>query len=141
VWIGGKTDLAIKRTARYGDGWFPSFVTPEEFKDGLAKLMEYGKQYGRTMNPREAGVLIFAHLSENRARAQEVTQKFFQGFPIPVESMPARCAIGSTEECIQKIQSYVDVGCSKFVLWPIVPPDQLVSQIETYGREIIPHFN
>lgn len=141
VWIGGKSDLAIKRTARYGDGWFPSFVTPLEFKDGIAKLMEYGAQYGRTMNPREAGVLIFTHISKDRVRAQEVTQKFFQGFPIPPESMPARCAIGTAEECIEKIQSYVNVGCSKFVLWPMVPPEELVPQIETYGQEIVPHFS
>lgn len=141
VWIGGKSDLAIKRTARYGDGWFPSFVTPEEFKDGMAKMAEYGKQYGRTVNPREAGVLIFTHLSDNRARAQEVVQKFFSGFPLPAESMPARCALGSAQECVEKIQSYVDAGCSKFVLWPIVSPDELVPQIERYGKEVIPHFN
>ena len=141
VWIGGKSDLAIKRTARYGDGWFPSFVTPDEFKDGMAKMAEYGKQYGRTVNPREAGVLIFTHLSDNRSRAQEVVQKFFSGFPVPAESMPARCAIGSAQECVEKIQSYVDAGCSKFVLWPIVPPEELVPQIERYGKEVIPHFS
>ena len=141
VWIGGKSDLAIKRTARYGDGWFPSFVTPEEFKDGMAKMVEYGKHYGRTVNPREAGVLIFTHISDNRSRAQEVVQKFFSGFPLPAESLPARCALGSAQECMEKIQSYVDAGCSKFVLWPIVPPDELVPQIERYGKEVIPHFN
>ncbi len=140
VWIGGKSDLAIKRTARYGDGWFPSFVTPDEFKDGLAKMAEYGKQYGRTVNPREAGVLIFTHINDNRARAQEAVQKFFSGFPVAAESMPARCAIGSAQECIEKVQSYVEAGCSKFVLWPIVPPDELVPQIERYGKEIIPRF-
>ncbi|MGE0823170.1 MAG: LLM class flavin-dependent oxidoreductase [Candidatus Binatia bacterium] len=141
VWIGGKSDLAIKRTARYGDGWFPSFVTPEEFRDGIHKMLEYGRQYGREMNPREAGVLIFAHISKNHARAQEVTQKFFQGFPLPPELMAERCAIGSAADCIEKIRSYVDAGCSKFVLWPIVPPEELVSQIETYGNEILPHFS
>jgi probable F420-dependent oxidoreductase len=141
IWIGGKSDLAIKRTARYGDGWFPSFVTPDEFKDGMTKLIEYGTQYDRSINPREAGVLILTHVSHNRTRAQEITQKFFQGFPIPPESLPARCAIGTPEECIEKIRSYVNVGCSKFVLWPVAPPDELVSQIETYGREIVPHFN
>ncbi|MGE0681422.1 MAG: LLM class flavin-dependent oxidoreductase [Candidatus Binatia bacterium] len=141
VWIGGKSDLAIKRTARYGDGWFPSFVTPEEFKDGLAKMTEYGKQYGRTVNPREAGVLIFTHLSDNRSRAQDIVQKFFSGFPLPAESLPARCAIGSAQDCIDKIQSYVDAGCSKFVLWPIVPPEELVPQIEQYGKEVIPYFS
>ncbi|MBI3246848.1 MAG: LLM class flavin-dependent oxidoreductase [Deltaproteobacteria bacterium] len=141
VWIGGKSDLAIKRTARYGDGWFPSFVTPDEFKDGMAKMAEYGKQYGRTVNPREAGVLIFTHLNDNRARAQETVQKFFSGFPVAAESMPARCAIGSAQECVEKVQSYVEAGCSKFVLWPIVPPEELVPQIERYGKEVIPHFS
>ncbi|MBI3303866.1 MAG: LLM class flavin-dependent oxidoreductase [Deltaproteobacteria bacterium] len=141
IWIGGKSDLAIKRTARYGDGWFPSFVTPEEFTTGMEKLAAYGAQYGRTINPREAGVLILTHASNNRSRAQEITQKFFQGFPLPPESLPARCAIGTPEECIEKIRSYVSVGCSKFVLWPVAPPDELVSQIETYGREIVPYFN
>jgi probable F420-dependent oxidoreductase len=140
IWIGGKSDLAIKRTARYGDGWFPSFVTPEEFKAGMEKLASYGAQYGRTVNPREAGVLILTHASHNRTRAQEIAQKFFHGFPLPSESLPARCAIGTPEECVEKIQSYVDVGCSKFVLWPVAPPDELVTQVEIYGREIVPHF-
>jgi alkanesulfonate monooxygenase SsuD/methylene tetrahydromethanopterin reductase-like flavin-dependent oxidoreductase (luciferase family) len=141
VWIGGNSDLAIKRTARYGDGWFPSFVTPQDFQSGLAKLMEYGRQYGREMNPREAGVLIFTHISDNKARAQEITQQFFKGFALPAESMPARCAIGSAQDCIEKIRSYVDAGCSKFVLWPIVPPEELVAQIETYGRQVVPSFS
>ena len=140
VWIGGKSDLAIKRTARYGDGWFPSFVTPEEFKTGMEKLFAYGEQYGRAIDPREAGILILTHVSHNRTRAQEIAQKFFRGFPLPSEALAVRCAIGTPEECAEKVQSYVDVGCSKFVLWPITPPDDLVSQIETYGQKIVPHF-
>ncbi|MCS6927388.1 MAG: LLM class flavin-dependent oxidoreductase, partial [Candidatus Binatia bacterium] len=101
----------------------------------------YGAQYGRTINSREAGVLILTHVSQHRARAQEIAQRFFQGFPLPPESLSARCAVGTPEECIEKIRSYIEVGCSKFVLWPVVPPDELVSQIETYGRAIIPHFS
>jgi probable F420-dependent oxidoreductase len=140
IWIGGRSEPALKRTARYGDGWFPSFVTPAEFQDGMTKLMGYATQYGRTIDPREAGVLILTHASHDRARAQETAQKFFQGFPLPPESLPERCAIGSPEECVEKIQSYVEAGCSKFVLWPMAAPDELVTQIETYGREIVPHF-
>lgn len=141
IWIGGKSELAIKRVAKYGDGWFPSFVTPEEFQAGMEKLMAYGAQYGRTINPREAGVLILTHVSHNRTRAQEIARQLFQGFPLPPESLPARCAIGTPEECIEKIRSYVAAGCSKFVLWPVAPPDELVSQIDTYGREVVPRFS
>jgi alkanesulfonate monooxygenase SsuD/methylene tetrahydromethanopterin reductase-like flavin-dependent oxidoreductase (luciferase family) len=52
----------------------------------------------------------------------------------------ARLAIGSPAECIEKVRSYVDAGCTKFVLFPIAAPEDLVAQIELYGREIVPHF-
>ncbi len=140
VWIGGKSNAAVKRAAKYGNGWLPSFVTPEEYKASMEKLFAYGDQYGRPVDPRETGVLLITHASHNRPRAQEMAQKFFQGFPLSPESLPARCAIGTPEECVEKIQAYIEAGCSKYVLWPIAPPEELVSQIEIYGKEILPHF-
>ena len=106
----------------------------------MEKLFAYGDQYGRPVDPRETGVLLITHASHNRPRAQEMAQKFFQGFPLSPESLPARCAIGTPEECVEKIQAYIEAGCSKYVLWPIAPPEELVSQIEIYGKEILPHF-
>jgi probable F420-dependent oxidoreductase len=40
IWIGGKSEAAQKRTARLGDGWIPSFITPEEFRIGVHKVQE-----------------------------------------------------------------------------------------------------
>ena len=140
IWIGGNSDMALKRTAKYGNGWFPSFVTPEEFKTSMEKLCAYGTQYGREIDPREAGVLILTYLSRNRARTQEVAQKFFQSFPLPLESLPARCAIGTPEECVEKIQAYVEAGCTKYVLFPLASSEDLIEQVELYGKEILPHF-
>jgi probable F420-dependent oxidoreductase len=141
VWIGGRTNAALRRVAKYGDGWFPSFVTPEEFKTGMEQLVAYGTTYGRTIEPGEAGVLILTYASRDRARTQAVSQKLSEAFPVPSEAMAARCAVGTPEEVVEKVQRYVAAGCSKYVLWPISPPDELVQQIELYGREIVPRFN
>jgi probable F420-dependent oxidoreductase len=141
VWIGGRTSAALRRVAKYGDGWFPSFVTPEEFKAGMEQLGTYGTKYGRTIEPGEAGVLILTYATRDRARAQSVSQKVFEAFPVPSEALAARCAIGAPEEVVEKVRAYVDAGCSKYVLWPISPPEEIVSQIELYGREIVPQFN
>jgi alkanesulfonate monooxygenase SsuD/methylene tetrahydromethanopterin reductase-like flavin-dependent oxidoreductase (luciferase family) len=131
----------LRRVAKYGDGWFPSFVTPEEFKAGMEQLGTYGTKYGRTIEPGEAGVLILTYATRDRARAQSVSQKVFEAFPVPSEALAARCAIGAPEEVVEKVRAYVDAGCSKYVLWPISPPEEIVSQIELYGREIVPQFN
>ena len=141
VWIGGRTNAALRRVAKYGDGWFPSFVTPEEFKTGMEQLVAYGTKYGRTIEPGEAGVLILTYASRDRARTEAVSQKLFEAFSAPSEAMAARCAVGTPEEVVEKVQSYVAAGCSKYVLWPISPPDELVQQIEVYGREIVPRFH
>ena len=34
----------------------------------------------------------------------------------------------------------VEAGCSKFVLRPSCPPGEVLGQIETYARHLMPHF-
>jgi probable F420-dependent oxidoreductase len=139
VWIGGRTDIAIKRTAKYGDGWFPSFITPEEFRSGMEKLQVYAKEFGRTVDRREAGVVLLTHVTDDPQRAAQLSQLVQASLP-QANGGGARLAIGSAGECVDKIQAYVDAGCTKLVLFPIAPPDELIAQIESFGTAIIPRF-
>jgi len=140
IWIGGRTDVALKRTARYGDGWFPSFVTPAEFRSGMEKLAGYASERGRTIDPREAGVVLLTCVTEDRERADTLLQLSAAAFKLPAAEMAERCAVGTLEACTERIRAYADAGCTKFVLFPLAPPEDLVSQIEIYGRRLIPCF-
>jgi probable F420-dependent oxidoreductase len=141
IWIGGKSDAILKRTARMGDGWFPALTTPQEFKTDMDKLIGYGKEYGRTMNPREAGVLLLTHVSDDRDAAWQTVAPFLKGLPMPPEAVAERCVVGPAEECVEKLQRFVEAGCVKFVLRPACPPAEILSQIELYGKAILPHFS
>ena len=139
VWIGGRTDVALKRTARYGDGWLPSFITPDEFKSGMRKLESYAASHQRSVDPREAGVVLLTHVTNDAGRAAQLEQLVAASLP-QAEGAGARLAIGSVDVCVARIQDYVAAGCTKFVLFPVAPPDELIAQIEVFGRKIIPHF-
>ena len=141
IWIGGRTDVALRRVARCGDGWFPSFVTPEEFKAGMDRLVAYGAERGRTIDPGEAGILLLTYASHRRERADAVAQLAGSNFPFSPESMAARCAIGTPEECVEKVAAYVAAGCTKYVLFPIAPADELIGQIELFAKQVIPRFS
>jgi probable F420-dependent oxidoreductase len=140
VWIGGQSDLALKRVARYGDGWMPSFVTADEFAAGMVKLDGYARGHGRTIEPGEAGVLLLTHVSRDAGGAREVARKFLARAPIPQEALDQRSAIGTADEVVARLERYVAAGCSKFILFPLAPAGELIPQIELFGREILPCF-
>lgn len=140
IWVGGRTPPALKRTAKYGDGWFPSFISPEQFREGMARVQAMATEHGRTIDPGEAGVVLLAHVTDDRSEAEAVTQQVARAVNAPPEAMASRAAIGSADACVAQIRAYVDAGCTKFVLFPLGAADQLVPQIEAYGRRIIPRF-
>jgi len=140
IWIGGKSDAILKRVVRLGDGWFPALTSPAEFKRDMDKLMAFGEEYGRTVNPREAGVLLLTHVSQDRAAAWQTVAPFLRGLPMSPEEVAARCVVGTPEECVEKLQQFVEAGCVKFVLRPACPLNEILPQIELYGKEILPHF-
>jgi probable F420-dependent oxidoreductase len=141
IWIGGKSDAILKRVVSLGDGWFPALTSPEEFKRDMDKLLRFGEEYGRSMNPREAGVLLLAHVSEDRNAAWQTVAPFLRGLPMSPEDVAARCVIGSAQECVEKLHRFVEAGCVKFVLRPACPPAEVLHQIELYGRDILPYFS
>ncbi|HZP46729.1 MAG TPA: LLM class flavin-dependent oxidoreductase [Candidatus Binataceae bacterium] len=140
IWIGGKSDAILKRVARLGDGWFPALTTPAEFKHDMAKLLGFGEEIGRKVSPREAGVLLLTHVTDDAEAGWRTIAPFFRALPIPPEQLRARCLVGPAEECNQKIAEFIEAGCTKFVLRPSCPPDQVLEQIELYGSRILPQF-
>ncbi len=141
IWVGGRSDHALRRVARIGDGWFASFVTPEEFAEGCAKITEFAADYDRSEDDIEAGSIVFCHVDPDGAKARRDFTNFFQGNARrSPEKMIERSAIGTPEECRETLQRYVEHGLTKFALWPACPPSQLLHQLAFYAEDIIPYF-
>ena len=141
LWIGGRSEAALRRVARLGDGWFASFVTPQEFAAGVAKIAEYAQVYQRGDDDIEAGSIVFCHVDADGDKARQDFAAFFAGNRRrPPEEMLARSAVGTPAECREILQHYVDHGLTKFALWPACPPAQLLRQLAHYAHDIIPSF-
>ena len=54
IWVGGESGPALRRTAKYGDAWYPIGTNPQfpmdtltRFKAGAAKLRGLAEKAGR----------------------------------------------------------------------------------------------
>jgi alkanesulfonate monooxygenase SsuD/methylene tetrahydromethanopterin reductase-like flavin-dependent oxidoreductase (luciferase family) len=140
LWVGGRTDFALKRVARLGDGWFASRVTPQQFQEGRQKIAEFAAHYGRGDADIEAGAIVFCNVADNSQEAHAMADRFCQSMP-DREHVQQFWPIGSPQECCDKIAHYVDAGLTKFVLWPACPPADLIAQVDRFAHEIVPQFS
>jgi probable F420-dependent oxidoreductase len=139
--VGGRSDYALRRVARLSDGWFASFVTPQEFAEGTAKITAFAKEYGRENDAIEAGSIVFCHVDPDGHKARRDFAAFFaDNRRRPPEMMLERSAVGTPEECREMLQRYLDHGLTKYALWPACPPQHLLQQLAYYAQEIIPYF-
>ncbi|THE63683.1 LLM class flavin-dependent oxidoreductase [Salinadaptatus halalkaliphilus] len=143
IWLGGNSNAALRRVARYGDGWFPALLSPEAFDAKLERLMSYCDDVGRTVERDEAGVILLSHVDEDPKRARTIRDRYFDrhAFELSLESFETCSAFGTPADCVETIQRYVDAGCTKFVLSPVGPFEDRVEQLERYSRDVIPAFS
>ncbi|MGH7948097.1 MAG: LLM class flavin-dependent oxidoreductase [Candidatus Binataceae bacterium] len=141
IWVGGRSEGALKRTAKLADGYFASFQTPVEFATSMAKIRAYAAEYGRVDAHIESGLILLCRIANSRERALAEMQPMLKALGSGAAQFLERSVCGSPDEVIARLGEYVAAGLDKFVLWPIAEPDAWARQVELVGREIASHYD
>lgn len=130
VWFGGSARAALERCGRIGDGWLPAMCTPDEVAAGRRVVDRAAEAAGRSISPEHFGVSLgYAHGPLDDATAAALSARA-RGRPIgslvPVGLKALR----------QRVEEFVDVGFSKFVLRPLVPPAGWRDELESLAGAV-----
>jgi probable F420-dependent oxidoreductase len=141
LWIGGNTEVAMRRTGQLGDGWIPSFITPDNFATGVVKTQAFAAVAGREVPPDHFGVLIYFGFAADRATARAVATPFIPRNRADDATLDKSAAFGPPEVLIERLEEYIRGGASKFILRPMVPTDQMLDQLACLAQDVIPIFH
>ena len=141
IWIGGKSEAAMRRTARLGDGWIPSFITPDEMRAGVQKVHDLAGAAGRQVPEDHFGTLINYAIADSEATALALAQPYVPRGRVDEATMRQCTAFGPAGRLIEKVEEYVKAGASKFILRPLCPPDRMLDQLALVGEQVCPEFH
>jgi probable F420-dependent oxidoreductase len=141
VWIGGNSEAAMRRAGRLGDGWIPSFITPEQFRIGVEKTQAFAAEAGREVPADHFGALLYFGFASDPAVAEATARPFIPRGRADDATLPRVAAFGPPEVLAARLDEYVRGGGSKFIVRPMVPPDQVLEQIQRLAEEVIPAFH
>ena len=136
VWLGGIAPSELRRVGRLGDGWLPSFVTPDDAARGRTVIEETLTAHGRTIDADHYGALIpyafgpvpdvlLAGLAKRR----------------PDLADPSVLVPTGWDALRETIEKFVAVDTTKFVVLPIVEPatpHEWVAHLEQAAAELLP---
>lgn len=110
--IGGRSDAAIRRAARLGDGWLGVWCSPRRFAAVVAQVAD--EATGREVTWRH-GLQVWVGLDPNRSRARERLASRMQGmYRVPFERFEKYSPSGSPKEIADFLAPYLEAGCGDF---------------------------
>ena len=140
IWIGGRSEPALRRTARIGDGWLVSQATPQEVADGVDKISTWAAEYRNDIEEDHYGALISFCIADDSEEAERIAAPYMLRRREDTHWREFS-AFGRPEAISALIDEYIDCGAQKFVMRPACPPEMMQSQLEALGREIVPQYH
>ena len=125
IWIGGHTGPAIRRAAKYGDGWMPiglrppAILDPEELGGKIARLRRLTVEAGRSEDAVDLTFSTSVVFNDSDISSRELMQ-------------------GRPEQIAADIRQYQDLGVSNFIIGlqgNTVP--ELQENMERFSREVM----
>jgi len=71
IFIAASSPRTMKITAKYGDGWLPANMIPEEYKDNLKKIREMAEKYSRDPAKIEPAHFMYAVVAKDTETARK----------------------------------------------------------------------
>jgi probable F420-dependent oxidoreductase len=143
LWIGGSSEAAIERTARYGSGWLAgSAQTPAQVGRVISAIRARSAELERPIDEDHYGAGFSYRFG---SWDEPVVQRSLKALQARVGSdidPRALMAVGGAEEIIELARVFRAVGVSKFVARPIaVDGADMIEQSRRLDTEVIPYVH
>jgi len=140
IWFGGRSEPAINRTARIGDGWLVSYATAEEVSTSIPKIKERAITFGNHIEDDHYGALISYCFADTRKEGENLAKNYniIRREDVDLKEV---AAFGPPDILIDLLDDYIRAGATKFTLRSACPPEMTFEQMNLLGKHIVPRYH
>ena len=112
ILIGGRSNAALRRTARFGDGWIGVWCSPQRYTEAVELIEQQAREFGRKHNNWQHGYQPWVGVADTKAEARTLVAEAMEAFyKVPFENFERYVPYGSPGEVAAQLAPYVSAGC------------------------------
>lgn len=153
IYVGGNHPNAISRAVKWGSGWLPFALTPNEIKERSVQIKAFCEEEKR--NPKEIDVApqlvcCIDRDSDTAKRNFEASQVFEHMRSLIQSTLKDQefdelvdvTLVGDPTEIIEKIDRYHEVGVNHFpaIMFAANDVEELVRNLKVFSETVLPSF-
>jgi alkanesulfonate monooxygenase SsuD/methylene tetrahydromethanopterin reductase-like flavin-dependent oxidoreductase (luciferase family) len=132
--IGGSVDASFKRAAKHGAGWIMGGGTPDQFRQGVAKLEEEWRAAGRSGEPRKMALSYYSLGDDAERNADAYLKDYYAFLGDDLANMIAGSAARDADTVRAYAAAFEQAGADELVFFPSsTDPSQVDLLVEAAG--------
>lgn len=138
VWVGGRSDAALRRAVRFAAGYTPYLVSPEQLAKRRLRLGELAVEAGRSPEDLAVGCLATMIPGASVEEAVEVGISSLRLSGLSPQGVRAWYLIGDDASILARLQEYVDAGADHLILGCLPGDDRQVDEFFATCERLLP---
>src|SRR5690348_4196042 len=119
ILVGGRSDAALVRTGRLGDGWIGVWVSARRYREAQGIIQRAADTAGRASPAWRHTLPLWAGFDVSRERAvARVRPVMEQAYSMPFERFERYTPCGRPEDVAAALEPYLEAGCRRFNFVP-----------------------
>ena len=115
--IGGRSDAALRRTAKFGDGWIGVWCSERRYAQAVELIQNEAEAHGRGDTPWLHGYQPWIGVDNNPAAARQAVHTQMEAFyKVPFEKFERYTPFGTPVEVAEQLAGYSAAGARLFNL-------------------------
>jgi alkanesulfonate monooxygenase SsuD/methylene tetrahydromethanopterin reductase-like flavin-dependent oxidoreductase (luciferase family) len=121
----GTSRAALRRVARYGDGWLGLWVSPARYATATVLFAKHAADAGRDVPAWQHGMHVWCGLGASPGAARDRLSETMEGFyNVPFGKFEKYTPYGTAGQIAESLRPYVEAGCRSFNLIPVADSKQ-----------------
>ena len=120
--VGGRSDAAVRRAGRLGDGWLGIWNSSRRFAAAAELAADEAARAGRPGPPSRNAMQVWCGLAGTKEAARACLAPAMEAFyQLPFERFERYCPYGTPDDVAEFLAPYAMAGCREFNLIPQAP--------------------